>query len=236
MRIPTVSVLKFAGKAVLVLEDNHQYSSRPLGFMEKCPLIAIGEPFILPDGKNAGTVTEINASYANNELIASCSFKTDIFPFSFKVHADAREVATYYQRTVHKRFEKSLMFIHHLEIRVSEGFSYRSKKYPEEVLYLTYDTVERYKQDTFEAFLEESKRSMLKDLTLTLYGTDYKVTRFSYTDKEIWTMITLTDDEAKVFRTNTKRRWYKSYRDSSGRTVSTKTRQTKYIKGVANTP
>lgn len=235
MRIPTVPALNFAGKTVLVLEDNHQFSSRPLGFMEKCPLIAVGRQFILPDGKNAGTFTEISSGYADNELIASCSFKTDKFPFCFKVHADAREVATYYQRTWRRRSEKSSMFIHHLEIRVSEGFSYRKKNYPEEVLHLTYSTMERYKQDMFETFLEESRTSMATDLTLALYGTDYKVTKYSYTKKEIWTTITLTAGEARIFRTNTKRRWYKSYQDSYGRTVSTKTRQTKYIKGGART-
>ena len=222
MRIPTIPVLKFEGKAVLVLEDHHQYGSHPLGFVEKCPLIAVGEPFILPNGKNAGTITEINRSTADNELIASCSFKTDKFPFSFKVHADAREVATYYQRTWGKRHEKTQMFIHHLEIKVREGLSYRNQSSREEVLYPTYKTVERYKQDTFEDFLEEHKRNMGNGKTLTLYGVLYKVTTYSYTTEEAWTKITLSADEAKVLRTNVRRRWYKSYQDSYGRTVSRK--------------
>lgn len=224
MRLPIIPTFKFEGKAVLVLEDGRQFGSQPLGFVEKCPLIAVGQPFLLPNGEDGGIITEVDYASADNELVASCSFKTDKLPFRFKVHADAREVATYYQRTWRKRFDLAKKFVHHLEIVASEevlgyGDIHLNKKI---AWYPFYERSERYTEDAFKTFLEEYRSNIQDGRTMYIYAETSSV--------EATTRVLVTKDEARDLIKKSKRRWYKSYIDSSSLYSSWKKQSLKVTK------
>ncbi len=222
MKLPIVPTINFEGKAVFVLQD----AGYPLGFVEKCPLIAVGEPFLLPNGENAGTVIKVNFCCADNELVASCSFKTDKWPFTFKVYADAKEVATYYQRTWKKR--SSRQHIHTVKIKVDEVLlrphkGYRYGKHLHGKVLAVYTRKELYNPDSFKAFIEKYPKHLTEETTVTLYGVNYKVHGFTYPyryDQEskevnrLETRIVMTKEEMKIFLANAKlakHRWERYY-------------------------
>lgn len=215
MIVPQIPSDKFNGKAVLVLTDHH-----PLGFMEKCPIIAVGELFFLPDGKSAGTIVKVFSGSAENELVASCSFETNKHPFTFRVCTDAREVATYYQRTWMKRFERRNEFTHTINIKVSDGIPHFLRNGEKSILYPLYWRKSWYKKDTFKTFFEEYQKEMMEDKTITLYGKKYTTCPCSYLLDHVETRLVLTRNDMRTLLASAKtakQRWWKYYVDSGGK-------------------
>ncbi len=219
MRVPTIPTSNFEGKAGLLFRDSHA-----LGFVEKCSLLAVGETFLLPNGESAGTIVKVDSGYPDSELVASCSFRTDKYPFNLRIFVQAKEVATYYQRTHSRRYERSRKYIQHIEIVVSEevlgyGDTHLNKKI---AWYPFYERSERYTEDAFKTFLEECRSNIQDGRTMYIYAETSSV--------EATTRVLVTKDEARDLIKKSKRRWYKSYIDSSSLYSSWKKQSLKVTK------